>query len=171
MNADLENLRQRYLGALRRALVGGSTTYPYRFVKRPKTAAEAETYDRLRAEGVELVTRSPPPRDLYEVGGGWPATSLTMIGERRLEHLQRSVETVIREGVEGDLIETGVWRGGATILMRAVLQAYGVTDRRVWVADSFAGVPAPDPEHFPADDGDRLHEQPALAAGLNEVKA
>jgi O-methyltransferase len=43
--------------------------------------------------------------------------------------------------VPGDFIETGVWRGGACILMRAVLTSYGVTDRNVWVADSFAGVP------------------------------
>jgi len=37
------------------------------------------------------------------------------------------------------LIETGVWRGGATIFMRAILKAHGVTDRTVWVADPFEG--------------------------------
>lgn len=35
----------------------------------------------------------------------------------------------------------GVWRGGACIFMRGALRAYGVTDRTVWVADSFCGFP------------------------------
>ena len=47
-------------------------------------------------------------------------------------------EQVLVEGVPGDFIETGVWRGGACILLRAVLEAYGVTNRRVFAADSFA---------------------------------
>jgi O-methyltransferase len=67
----------------------------------------------------------------------------TMIGRRRLDHLQECIETVLRDEVPGDLIETGIWRGGATILMRGVLAAYEVSDRIVWAADSFQGVPAP----------------------------
>ena len=51
----------------------------------------------------------------------------------------------------GDLIETGVWRGGATIFMRAMLKARGVTDRTVWVADSFEGLPEPDAEKYPIE--------------------
>lgn len=69
----------------------------------------------------------------------------------------------MREGVPGDLIETACGVGGATILMRAVLRTYGITDRCVWVSDSFAGVPPSDAERFAADSGDRLHMQPALA--------
>lgn len=67
----------------------------------------------------------------------------TMIGRRRLDHLQVCVETVLNDEIPGDLIETGVWRGGAVILMRGVLAAYDVNDRTVWVADSFQGVPPP----------------------------
>ena len=51
-----------------------------------------------------------------------------MIGMPRLNNLQDCVEQVLADGVPGDLIETGVWRGGAAILMRGVLKAYGVTD-------------------------------------------
>jgi O-methyltransferase len=131
---------------------------------------EAAVFDALRAIGHEIVTREPPRRSLYDEGGGWPVSGLTMLGERRLDNLQRATETVLEEGVPGDLIEAGVWRGGATILMRAVLQAYGVTDRTVWVADSFEGVPLPDSERAPADTGDRHHTQPALAVCLEEVR-
>lgn len=66
----------------------------------------------------------------------------TMIGMIRLNNLQYCVEDVIKNRIPGDLIETGVWRGGATIFMRAILKAYGQTDRKVWVADSFEGLPA-----------------------------
>ena len=69
--------------------------------------------------------------------------SHTMIGRKRLDNLQQCMETVIGENIAGDFIETGVWRGGACIFMRGVLAAYGVTDRIVWAADSFEGVPPP----------------------------
>jgi O-methyltransferase len=67
----------------------------------------------------------------------------TMIGHKRLDNIQSLLDLIVRDNVPGDLIETGVWRGGATIFMRGYLAARGITDRRVWVADSFAGIPVP----------------------------
>jgi O-methyltransferase len=107
-----------------------------------------------------------------EDGRGWPPVGYTMIGFKRLDNLQMCVEQVLREGIPGDFIETGVWRGGATIFMRALLAAYGDTTRRVWVADSFAGMPKPDPDKHPADQGDIHHEFNALlAVSLEQVQA
>ena len=103
-------------------------------------------------------------------GQDWPASALSMIGARRMLQLQQAVEYVVGRGVPGDMIETGVWRGGACILMRAVLMAYGVRDRRVWVADSFAGLPAPDPARYPSDRGIRFHTFEQLAVPLDEVR-
>ena len=80
-----------------------------------------------------------------------PAESVTMIGLARLANIRALVERVLADGVPGDLVETGVWRGGATIMMRGVLAAHEVTDRRVWVCDSFQGLPQPDVETYPAD--------------------
>ncbi|WP_163804368.1 TylF/MycF/NovP-related O-methyltransferase [Mycolicibacterium anyangense] len=91
-----------------------------------------------------------------ELGLDWPAEALTMIGMRRLESLQHCVETVLQENIPGDLVECGVWRGGASILMRAVLEIYGSDDRVVWLADSFQGVPAPDTVNFGMDRNLRL---------------
>jgi hypothetical protein len=93
-----------------------------------------------------------------------------MIGLRRLDNLQQCIETVLADGVPGDLIETGVWRGGATIFMRGVLKAYGVTDRTVWAADSFVGLPAADLERFPEDQGWDKLDLP-LAVSLEAVQA
>ena len=79
-----------------------------------------------------------------EVGRDWPARAESMIGLSRMDNIQHCVQAVLSATSPGDLIETGVWRGGATIFMRAKLEADGDTDRTVWVADSFEGLPPPD---------------------------
>lgn len=84
-------------------------------------------------------------------GVDWPVTAHTMIGMKRLDNLQRCVESVLEDGVPGDFIETGVWRGGACIFMRGMLAAHQVKDRRVWVADSFQGLPATPEDGHPVD--------------------
>ncbi len=76
-------------------------------------------------------------------GSDWPLNGLTMVGLRRLDDLQACVESVVADGVEGDLIEAGAWRGGASILMRATLDTLAAHERTVWVADSFQGFPEP----------------------------
>ncbi len=110
--------------------------------------------------------RSPLPFDRQRRidGRDWPSSAETMIGLKRLDNLEKCITAVIRDGVPGDLIETGVWRGGAAIFMRGVLAAYGDPHHRVvWLADSFEGVPKPDPETYPADAGDRLWAEEVLA--------
>jgi O-methyltransferase len=87
---------------------------------------------------------------LRAAGMDWPRQGLTMVGLARLDDLQRCVQSVVADGVPGDLIEAGAWRGGASILMRATLDALG-DDRAVVVADSFAGFP---PGDAPPGEGD-----------------
>lgn len=83
---------------------------------------------------------------LRSAGMDWPLHGLTMVGLRRLDDLQACVETVVGDGVEGDLIEAGAWRGGASILTRATLDSLGARDRTLWVADSFQGFPLSEAE-------------------------
>jgi hypothetical protein len=125
-----------------------------------------------REIGISGLTVNEPLRfdsAAREIGRDWPRSADTMIGLRRLANVRMCVETVLRDGVPGDLIETGVWRGGTCIYMRAILQAHDVTDRKVWVADSFAGLPPPDAQ-YPADDGDILHTYTELAVSQEEVR-
>lgn len=101
--------------------------------------------------------------------------ALTVLPRVRLDNLWQCAADVIEKGVPGDFIETGVWRGGATIFMRAILAAYGITDRRVWVADSFEGLPEPDAAKYPLEasthSGKVMSEVYAhFAVGLDEVK-
>jgi O-methyltransferase len=103
-------------------------------------------------------------------GKDWPRDAHSMVGKLRLNNLQYCVEKVITNDVPGDFIETGVWRGGSCILIKAVLSALAITDRRVWLADSFAGLPPPDPETYPLDADLDLSVYKELAVSLETVK-
>ena len=104
------------------------------------------------------------------IGLDWPGTAHTMIGLKRLDNIQYCLEDVLVNNVPGDLIEAGVWRGGASIFMRAILKANGVKNRQVWLADSFAGLPTPNTKKYPQDAGMYLNLFPQLAVSLEEVK-
>lgn len=112
--------------------------------------------DILAKRDLQLVRKLPFDKEKRDLGQDWPAAADTMIGMQRLTSLQHCVEAVIGEDIPGDLVECGVWRGGACILMRAVLAVYGDEKRCVWLADSFAGVPAPDADNYVADQNLRL---------------
>jgi O-methyltransferase len=102
---------------------------------------------------------------------GWPTDGVTMIGLLRLANLEACLRAVVEDGIPGDVIECGAWRGGACIFARAVLDSMG-DDRVVICADSFRGVCPPDPERYPVDAGaPLLSANPALAVPRAEVEA
>lgn len=123
-----------------------------------------------RRFNLEVVYKKPYDPKLREIGRDWPARAESMIGLRRMENIQHCVRTVVEDGVPGDLIEAGVWRGGACIFMKANLMALGDTTRNVWLADSFQGLPKPDTARFPADIGDDLHTRTGLSVGPDQVR-
>ena len=103
-------------------------------------------------------------------GSTWPSCAHTMVSMQRVDNIQAAVETVLRESIPGDLIETGVWRGGSCILMRAVLKAHGDISRRVFVADSFEGLPKPDATKHHSDVGDKHYTHEFLAVSKEVVE-
>jgi hypothetical protein len=103
-------------------------------------------------------------------GRDWPLKAHTMIGLKRLENIQLLVEQILKNSIAGDFIEAGVWRGGAVIFMRALLKAYGINNKIVWVADSFEGLPQPNLRKYPQDKKSYLHKVPFLSVSLEEVK-
>lgn len=121
--------------------------------------------------GAKMSRRKRLARIRREFGVDWPAHAETMVGLRRLDNVEHCVQEVIRDRVPGDLLEAGVWRGGTAIFMRAALASLGEADRRVWVADSFQGLPKPDARAFPADAGLDLTGFSELAVGVHEVRA
>lgn len=125
----------------------------------------------LARRDLELVHRVRSDPESRLEGLGWPAHAETMVGLRRLDDVQDCVVSALQAGVPGDLVETGVWRGGTSIFMRAILRAMGDTQRTVWVADSFDGLPKPDAKRWPADEGDSHSTQRYLAVSQIEVEA
>lgn len=113
---------------------------------RPKSAS---LLDRARLRLAEALL--PPglkvgksvDRVARSVGEDYPQSAVTMIGLERLLQLREAVMSIERDGIPGDLIETGVWRGGASLFMRCALEALGNRERVVVMADSFAGLPPP----------------------------
>jgi len=132
-------------------------------------ALKARDLELVQARDVALMSADRDRSGRVD-GSEWLPKAHTMIGVRRLDNLQDCIEDVLERGVAGDLIETGVWRGGASIFMRAVLKARGVDDRTVWLADSFQGLPPPNDDEFPADAGDLHHTIDELAVSLEEVQ-
>lgn len=106
--------------------------------------------------------------DIREIGGDWPKFAVTMIGLKRLHQLRLACEDVLTRDVPGSFVECGCWRGGAGIMMRAVLLACNGNWRPVKLFDSFEGLPPPT---HPVDADLDLHTKPELAVSLEEVAA
>jgi O-methyltransferase len=166
----LDLIKRALTGALAEdndSILGGVRTQGSRTMKR----RVANQVGRLGSRfGLEIAVKKPYDSKAREFGQDWPSRAESMIGLRRMDNLQDCIAAVVADGVPGDLIETGVWRGGACIFMKANLVAWGDTDRRLWVADSFQGLPPPDASRYPADAGDRLHEQTGLSIGVEQVR-
>jgi O-methyltransferase len=172
--------RSLYLDLIRRNLTryGMHERMPARWPLWRRLLLKTVNFQLVRAHAHRLARATPnePQRPFVErnreLGLDWPAEAETMIGMQRLTSLQHCVETVLAEDIPGDLVECGVWRGGACILMRAVLAAYGDKTRCVWLADSFAGLPRPDTAKYKADQWHRLDLfAPILAVSEAEVRA
>jgi hypothetical protein len=147
-HSDVARLRDSYLSLMESCLTG------IIYEDKPLKALGSEVYDPA----------------IREVGRDWPSMAHTMIGVKRLRNLRTLAETVLVNEIPGDFIETGVWRGGACIFMRAVLHAYNMTDRRVWVADSFEGLPPPDASRYPADADSTYHTFEDLSVSFENVR-
>lgn len=164
MNADSQHdTAKRYLELLKHTLTFTLWPEPLRPIEHLnddrrvlKRTAVSLISRALRLSGYRLTQEVNPSWEERRDGSIWPYSADTMMGLTRLNHLQQCVETVLRDDVPGDFIEAGVWRGGGCIFMRGVLAAYGITDRKVYVADSFQGFPAIETAEDIGDEPDRF---------------
>ena len=93
-------MRAAYLDLMRDSLIGRLNEDP------PLPASKVDGYK----------------QDFREQGWDWPSKAPSMIGARRMDNVRSECERVLQAGIPGDFMETGVWRGGACIMMRAVLE-------------------------------------------------
>ena len=166
-------------------------TTAYKEVKRLLKASGTKAEDsgttvesKLREKYIDLLVKTilcsmyPDPALAYGSddknhrieGRDWPGVAHSMIGQYRAQNIVELCKRIIHEQIPGDFLEAGVWRGGTCILMRGILEAYGIKDRRVFCADSFEGLPPPDEDKYPQDKGDILHTFQQLAVSLETVQ-
>ncbi len=109
-------------------------------------------------------------QELHEYGYCWHDDSVSMVAHNQMEMLIPMITDIIENDIEGDVIEAGVWKGGACIFMREILNNLG-SDKTVFVADSFHGVPAPDVSQYPVDEGDYHHTLDYLSVSQDQVES
>lgn len=169
---------QSYLGLLKRCLTAEIYEEsgwqliegPMLLDKSILAQAKRAIVSTLRSRGIGLVRIQPMNADLREQGLDWPLFGLTMTGSQRLEMLQQCVETCIRENVEGDFVETGVWRGGSCILVKAIFRHHNVQDRVVWCCDSFEGMPNANEKDLSIDSVSNFSDRAFLTVSQEAVE-
>lgn len=145
------------------------------FLKRVLTdTVDSETYNMFFEAGYPSDDKMNkcinfPVNEQRNEGLDWPKKAHTMIGIKRLNNLHNMLDYIRENNIKGDLIETGVWRGGATIFMKAYLEMYNI-DKKVFVCDSFEGLPEPDIDKYPDDLGDTHYKVDFLKVSLESVK-
>jgi O-methyltransferase len=164
-----------YLNLLAECLT--RTLFPERWAEAqpPESAVSGRAFGLvsrwLARRNMQIVRTVKYDAGARRAGRDWPADAETMVGLRRLDNLATCVADVVRNEVPGDVIECGAWRGGASIFLEGALLTLGATDRTLWVADSFQGLPPPDTDTYPADAGDENYKHDELVVSVDEVKA
>ena len=166
----MQDGKQLYLDLMKRSLKN-LLYFEYEYTPiMPRGRARKVALRSAQKMGVALchATRASYQQRLQ--GEDYSSIPHSMVSMKRLDNLQTCIEQTLADDVPGDLMETGVLRGGACIFMRAVLKAYSVTNRRVWVADSFAGLPKPNSTRYPADAKSTWHTFIGGDASLEDVQ-
>lgn len=169
-DAQMLNARLMYIDMVKRCILN----IPYVDVElnpiQPHGKLRTAVLTLCKSANVQLAHLRRGNYERRMAGHDFSDVAHSMLSFKRLDNIQMCVETVIRDNIAGDLIETGVMRGGAVILMRAIVRAHGIQERTVWVADSFEGLPPPNPEAYPADAGADWHLRPLTEVGLEHVR-
>lgn len=85
----------------------------------------------------------------------------TMTSVERMYALYQSVKYLVGQGIPGDFVECGVWRGGSSMIIAMTLLQCGITDRPIWLYDTFEGMSEPGSEDksFSGDSAVKLLEK------------
>lgn len=94
---------------------------------------------------------------------------LTMVPPKVLDNVENAILDCVENNVDGDFVETGVWKGGCSILAYNMYKQLNL-NKKVYLYDSFEGLPKPDPTKYPVDKGDDHWTLPELSISLEDVK-
>jgi O-methyltransferase len=76
--------------------------------------------------------------ELYE-----KVQAFTLCEIERCYALYQSTNYILRNNIQGDLVECGVWQGGSAMLMGYMLAEAKKSDRSIWLYDTFEGMTKP----------------------------
>ncbi|MCS6822553.1 MAG: TylF/MycF family methyltransferase [Microscillaceae bacterium] len=96
--------------------------------------------------GYEVSKRGVPPTtglessflEIYQKCKPYTMTTL-----ERMYATYKATEYVVLNQIAGDFVECGVWRGGSCMMIAYTLQFLGETNRKIWLYDTFEGMPVP----------------------------
>ena len=147
-----------FLEVFKRALIGSlDEEIKIKFIK-----------NNLSEDEIANLARHEIPYGRYHGLDMSPSNGETMIGYLRLNNIEFCINEIIKNNIEGDFIETGVWKGGACIYMKALSK--NALKNKIFVADSFCGVPPPDTNRYEQDRGDPHHAIDSLRISSERVK-
>lgn len=156
LNNDVNRVSNSYIkdliGTLTRTFYNGGPSEKWKFI------------DAVHRSHMHYYSMSKERFEGYEC---WPFEADSMIGVHRMVNIYEAIKYVVRNGIQGDFAETGVWKGGACVLANAVLHEMGQQSlRKVHVFDSFEGLPKP---YMVQDNGDVHHTFDFLCVDLDYV--
>jgi len=125
----------------------------------------------LRRRGLILVRTVPYDAEIRRQGLDWPLFGYTMTGRSRLDTLERLTNDILENDIPGDIVETGVWRGGSMMLVAALLKLRNATDRTIWLADSFEGMPKPTESDNTKSHKEDFSDRDYLSVSIDRVKS
>jgi hypothetical protein len=75
-------------------------------------------------------------------------TNFSMTSMERMYALWTATEFIIKNNIEGDFVETGVWKGGSAMLMCKTLMDNHIDNRKIYLYDTYEGMTEPGENDF-----------------------
>lgn len=86
----------------------------------------------------------PPDFDTFHRDIAGKVKPYTMTSPQRVFALVEAVKYIHRNGIAGDIVECGVWKGGSMLAVAETLMSLGDTQRTLYMYDTYGGMPAPE---------------------------
>ena len=97
----------------------------------------------IRKSRLELVNLSDIKQDKKFLEIYRKVKGYTLVPIERCFSLYQTVNYIIKNNIEGDFVECGVWKGGSSMLMAYTLLEAGISNRKIYLYDTFEGMTKP----------------------------
>jgi hypothetical protein len=102
--------------------------------RRAVSALNFDVFDSGRP--IHLHDLNPEEREVYV-----DVTDIAAQTPESIAQLRRCMEYILTNQIPGDFVECGVYKGAGPYVITKILRESGVLNRRVWLYDTFEGMP------------------------------